>query len=312
MTRSSDSDSQDTLASVLVVGDDDTAAGKTARILGEAGFAVALLRSGLAASAAVEHASSELAHVVVVDTQARQVRALQLLHRLRDQVRTRAVTIVALASHPNVSLEVACLEAGADAFIAGDIRPEIIVARITAQVRVAERIARIHKTAVRDELTGIHNRRGTMIALHAELDRSRRSGRGLSALLLDVDAFKSINDRYGHQIGDQVLINVASALRGQVRSTDVVGRLGGDEFVVILPEVTEGIVAELARRIRAAVGRVLIAETGEAVRISLGIATHDPGSGRTADELLATADFGMYRDKAARRPAASIASVLAA
>jgi len=95
--------------------------------------------------------------------------------------------------------------------------------------------------AIRDPLTGVHNRRYFNEIIEQELERSRRYRHSMGFLLIDVDGFKSINDEYGHQMGDQVLKDVAGFLRDQIRSSELVVRYGGDEFLIFMPESSDGV-----------------------------------------------------------------------
>lgn len=105
----------------------------------------------------------------------------------------------------------------------------------------------------RDPLTGLPNRRAFMARLTQELDRSSRSGEVALLLMLDIDHFKAVNDRYGHLAGDAVLRAVGETLRTHIRPMDTVGRLGGEEFGVVFPNCGPGSGAQLAERVRAAV-----------------------------------------------------------
>ena len=154
--------------------------------------------------------------------------------------------------------------------------------------------------AFRDELTGLFNRRYFDQKLQEEIDRSARYGRPLSLVIGDIDRFKTYNDDFGHQKGDQVLRAVADLLRGGCRSSDIAARYGGEEVTVILPETdSEGAfrVAEKVRKLIEARGKDI---AGQRVTISMGIAAFGPGREGPA-ELIAAADRALYRAKDAGR-----------
>jgi diguanylate cyclase len=119
-------------------------------------------------------------------------------------------------------------------------------------------------------------------------------------LYLDIDDFKDVNDRYGHEVGDRVLRAVADRLRAALRATDTAGRLGGDEFCVVADVPDADALAEVVRRVRAALGPAVMFDTEElSITVSIGAAVSSPGDNDST--LLARADAAMYQDKRERR-----------
>ncbi len=150
-----------------------------------------------------------------------------------------------------------------------------------------------------DPLTGLFNRRYLMEVLTSEFERARRYGHHLSLLMLDVDHFKQINDRYGHLCGDMVLKDIASLLKSSVRSTDVVARYGGEEMVVLLLETDNNRAVEVANKLRQLVAsRQIGCDSVEIhVTVSIGVATWPYHGKSDFMELLEAADQAMYRAK---------------
>ncbi len=283
------------------------------KLLRQAGFIVADAESSLSALSAATRTHRVGSQVVVVDLGIGETEALSLIEQLREELRDAAAQVIAVSDSDDPMLEVAAFGAGADDFVSGRNIDLTLTGRVRAHARIAERTAQLLMLAVRDELTGVHNRRGTLAALSAELDRARRSGRPVSLLLIDVDSFKMINDTHGHHAGDNVLIDLAARMRALLRSTDIVGRFGGDEFVVVLPEVDEALVGVLAMRVTQAAGEVQVGQHGKRINVSIGIATWDPKTGTdTADELIARADSGMYEKKRRKRRTTTDEKTLAA
>jgi two-component system cell cycle response regulator len=170
--------------------------------------------------------------------------------------------------------------------------------------------ARLVRSGFTDVLTGWHNRRYLQTRLQEELARCRREGTPLTCLMIDVDHFKSVNDRFGHLAGDEVLRQLAHCISGEVRGSDVSARYGGEEFVVLLPGT--GIAAGflLAERIRAAVAaepfEIPPAGWRLPVTISIGVAEHPSGPDErdlkvAGERLLALADLALYEAKAGGR-----------
>lgn len=153
----------------------------------------------------------------------------------------------------------------------------------------------------RDHLTGLTNRRAFLVRLAQELDRSSRSGESALLLMVDIDHFKAVNDRYGHLAGDAVIRAVASTLVAQVRPMDTVGRMGGEEFAVVFPNCTPNAGSVLAERIRRAVEstQVLLPDglTHLAVTVSAGGAYSPAWVRSSTEHWLERADRQLYEAK---------------
>ena len=170
---------------------------------------------------------------------------------------------------------------------------------VSERIRAQEQLEYL---ASMDMLTDLPNRRLFSDRLRQAMRRSARLERPLAVLFIDLDRFKVINDTLGHSVGDALLTEVASRLRGCVRAADTVARLGGDEFTVLLEEVgSRDAVAQVAGKILKVLARgVRVAEREFFVSASVGIAMH-PDDGSSIDELLSRADISMYCAKAAGR-----------
>jgi diguanylate cyclase (GGDEF)-like protein len=165
-------------------------------------------------------------------------------------------------------------------------------------VLATERTMRIHKdAAVTDELTGLLNRRGVLLAAQGLITKQAQKGEAVSALMFDLDHFKSINDQFGHAIGDKALHLFAVTASISMRASDIVGRFGGEEFVALLPGnlADARVVAERVRRAFESAG-VTVAGCDLNATVSIGAACGEPGTDIVA--LLAAADAALYRAKA--------------
>lgn len=149
-----------------------------------------------------------------------------------------------------------------------------------------------------DTLTGLYNRRTILETLDREMGRAHRYRGNLALLMFDLDHFKAINDRFGHETGDQVLKEVARQTQEEFRMADLLGRWGGEEFIAILPDTTLDAAEALAERIRQAVTKVALDKVGE-VNVSLSVAPLEVGE--TRKELLRRLDDTLYRAKAQGR-----------
>ena len=178
----------------------------------------------------------------------------------------------------------------------------LLINSIAAQMgRIAERWQfeeKLTRMARHDHLTGAYNRHALDEFLERELARSRRYNHPIGVLLIDVNRFKEVNDRFGHVMGDKVLQTVAAILQHNVRNLDIVSRYGGDEFLIVLPEtdgetelVKERILAEVARRNKE---NPLL---DFPITLAIGSVHWSPDSGKSMEEALAEADTLMYEDK---------------
>jgi diguanylate cyclase (GGDEF)-like protein len=173
------------------------------------------------------------------------------------------------------------------------------VAMVIARAQRRTRDAAIRLSTV-DSLTGLFNRSFFFAALEREIARCARSGRGFCLLMMDLDELKIINDRLGHFHGDRVLRGVGEAINQGVRRIDTAARYGGDEFVVLLPETDPTGAFVLAEKIRLGVHAMALdlPANGPRPSLSIGVVNY-PDDGRTADELIISADGAMYASKRA-------------
>ncbi|MDX1605598.1 MAG: diguanylate cyclase, partial [Candidatus Competibacterales bacterium] len=179
-----------------------------------------------------------------------------------------------------------------------------ITGKKRAETRLLQLSNELKVLAEIDSLTGLSNRRHFMSQVQQEVARSQRLRRPLALLVLDVDLFKQVNDRYGHQAGDQALQAIAQTMRRVTRPYDFVGRIGGEEFAVLLPEATPGEARRAAERLRQEVeaidGNALV--PGLQLTLSVGLACVEHATeATTLDLLMGRADHALYEAKRAGR-----------
>jgi diguanylate cyclase (GGDEF)-like protein len=148
--------------------------------------------------------------------------------------------------------------------------------------------------SVRDSMTSLYNHENLFLKLKEEIERAKRIGYPLSIIMMDIDDFKDVNDRFGHQCGDDIIIRVAGILAQTCRSTDIIGRYGGDEFVIILPDTATDEVLFLAERLRSKIALTVFRE-GIHITVSGGISELKEES---PEELIRKADLQLYKAKA--------------
>jgi len=166
---------------------------------------------------------------------------------------------------------------------------------VTAEVELREELER---QASHDPLTGLFNRQHTQQLLDREIERAARYGNGLSLVMLDIDAFKQVNDTHGHSAGDEAIRHVGRVLETRLRAADMAGRWGGEEFLALLPCTDAAGALRAAQDLRARVESTSV-NAELTVTVSAGVATHAPGD--DASTLFNRADAALYAAKAAGR-----------
>ncbi len=283
---------------ILVV-DDDTITRRIAERNLRQDYAVYTCASGREALRLLPLIRPDL---VLADLHMPEMNGLQLMEEIRalPDERLAQVSVVLMTSDVDTDNEVRGFDLGASDFIRKPLLSEVLSKRIARVIRNDAERQNLSLQAHFDELTGLLNRR----AATQLIDRHIQMGQGV-LLMLDIDRFKSINDRLGHQTGDRALCAVAEVLRHFVRSGDIVGRLGGDEFVIFycgFPERSR--VSERCRDIceqaREALYRIIGEDFGEGIGLSIGI-SFAPEDGEDFESLYRGADEAMYRVKQSGR-----------
>jgi diguanylate cyclase (GGDEF)-like protein len=167
---------------------------------------------------------------------------------------------------------------------------------------LAKEAAVFERLACLDGLTGLNNRRHFMTLAEMEWSRFRRYGRPLALLMMDIDFFKSVNDRYGHDVGDEVIKTIGNIMQNHKRTSDVVGRIGGEEFALLLPEAASDNAAAVGERFRRLVAECSLDAGIERISVTLSVgvgATHDQTSG--IEQMMKEADVALYEAKRSGR-----------
>ena len=215
----------------------------------------------------------------------------------RRDVRVRSGIYAPLIVHGRPIGVLSAHRSTAAAFTQGELDLLTVVARYLSG---AFEVARLHEQfrvlATTDTLTGLPNRRSFIDRLRSELDRSRRSGRAFSLAMVDLDGFKSINDTYGHAVGDATLIKIAGTFKRSIRGYDLAARFGGDEFVFLFPDTSPTLGATILHRLMR--HEIPLDDTGHSVWLTLswGIAAW-PGDSDDPVELVRIADARLYAKK---------------
>jgi diguanylate cyclase (GGDEF)-like protein len=181
------------------------------------------------------------------------------------------------------------------------------VARLSGEMgALRERIAELETACQEDALTKLLNRRGFLRDLDRAIAFSRRYNAPAALLILDLDAFKPINDRWGHVVGDKALLHVAGLLRDNLRSSDSIARLGGDEFAILLWQVDAEVARQKADALEAILASTPLALANSTVRVAGSIGSTPLLEGDDCTTAIARADAEMYARKKARAAAGGL------
>jgi diguanylate cyclase (GGDEF)-like protein len=222
---------------------------------------------------------------------------LDFLAQLGSQ--TEAPPVVVVTGSGDEEKAVESMQSGAaDYIVKGRLSSELlertirtVFEKVSMQRRERRMVQKLAELSVMDDLTSVANRRHLTVELEKEARRADRTGRQFALLMIDLDNFKSVNDRYGHQAGDDMLRRCARGFVDALRSTDFVARYGGDEFCIILPETDLAGARRVSRKLRRAVRDI----AQPATTASIGIAVRQPDT--PASETLRQADAALYEAK---------------
>jgi two-component system chemotaxis response regulator CheY len=225
----------------------------------------------------------------------------ELCRRIRATEKSRYVYFILLTARSGKEDIIQGLEAGADDYLVKPFNPAELKWRVNIGKRILELQSRILEMAMTDALTGVLNRKAFLERAEMEMQRAKRVGTPLSLIMADIDHFKSVNDRNGHQAGDLVLKEFVKVLTRCVRGYDFVGRYGGEEFLVGLPETGLPMAEAVAKRLRSGIEQTSIALPGREERVhitsSFGLAAFQLDQDDSLEEIIKRADEALYRAK---------------
>lgn len=300
-------------ATLLLVDDDPSIIQAASRLLSDFGRC----RFARSAADALRLLRQEPVDLVLLDAEMPEMGGLEMLALMQKSSDLAEIPVVLLTSHRDEATEEAAFAAGAVDYLSKPIRPGVLKARVSTQLRLSRALAEVRRLSRTDSLTGLANRRAMQEQLEREVLRADRQRTATSVLMIDVDHFKAFNDFYGHSGGDHALIKVADCLRKAAsRANDLCARWGGEEFVVLIPDTDRQGAMTVAEHLHQALAE--LAHPHEAsplgrLTVSIGVATLSPlnseGTGERAlgsvqdrlEDLLGRADAALYEAKSAGR-----------
>lgn len=288
---------------ILIVDDDETVRESLNDFLEFHGYAVSAVNSATQALETLEKNDFDL---VISDLVMPNMDGISLIKAIREL--GKDVPFLVMTGYASIEYAVESMKAGASDFITKPLKFDHVMLIInrtmeTCGLRKMAKEREYYKDLSNsDGLTRISNYRHFSQVLQHEIDRHHRYHRQLTLLLVDIDDFKKTNDRYGHLVGDLVLIKIAALLTAEIRGFDYVARYGGDEFTVILPEVSAREALAVGRRIMKSIGQYEFKspenEDIGKLSVTIGIASF-PKDAAAGIELVSRADRAMYAGKSA-------------
>ena len=296
------------MSQVLIADDDPISLLLVRRHLERVGYSVSTATTGLEAVAGLMDPNGPT--LAVLDWMMPEVDGPEIIRRLRADRPDRYVYTILLTSRKLPSDLLTAFDSGADDYLTKPFDARELIARlrvgeriIRLQTSLKEANKRLHDVATLDTLTGLPNRRETVRVLKETIAHQRARNMPLAVLMIDLDHFKKVNDRFGHAGGDQALQQVGTLLRKGLRLHDMVGRIGGEEFLAVLPECDSSSLLNIAERFRSAVSDSPVQFEGKSIPMtcSIGAAYCFPEQRLDAAQMMKAADEALYRAKAGGR-----------
>jgi diguanylate cyclase (GGDEF)-like protein len=276
---------------ILIVDDSQSLAEYHALILQDAGMITSISTKPLELMNLITDFQPDL---LLMDIYMPDCSGIELAVVLRQQPLYTSLPIIFLSTEDDRIKQLSALNIGGDDFLTKPILPQHLVSAVRSR---AKRSGILSAFMIRDSLTELLNHTTTLQQVAAELKRAEQESQALSLVILDIDHFKSINDTYGHPMGDYVLRKLAESLVSQLRKSDIVGRYGGDEFALILPKTNKEVSFQLCNRIREHFSRLNFKAEGVdfPVTFSMGISTFSDN--QDVASLIDEADKALYQAK---------------
>lgn len=278
------------------------------RVLEKEGYDLYIADSGFTA---LELSSETEFDLILLDIMMPEMDGFETCRRIRESEENRGIPIIFLTAKADIESVVKGFELGAVDYIRKPFNSLELKARVKNHVelkkireelerkniRLQEAYERLGVLARTDPLTGLLNRREVLERMEYEMVKHERNKRPFSIIIGDIDFFKQVNDTYGHQFGDQVLISIAELLRQSCRKQDSVSRWGGEEFLLLLPDTDEQGSAVLAEKLRLAVQQTAFQCGGADVKVTItfGVSSFKPL--QSVDDLISGADRALYQGK---------------
>lgn len=274
---------------ILVVEDEQGARQVLRLILESKGYRVLEAENG---QIALEIFEANCPDLVIMDVQMPIVTGFEACRRIRTELDDTSTYVIALTARKEIEEKVTGLDLGVDAYFTKPYNPE----ELLAQIRVGLKTTETRRNSLIDSLTDLPNRAAFYANLNREIARSKRYSNRLSLAFIDLDKFKPINDKEGHQVGDLVLRELAQCVGKRIRESDFFARIGGDEFVIYLPSTTADGAKAMIKPICTAIKNHPFSKIGQG-RISISVGISELRGDDEMEKFLKRADDAVYQAK---------------
>ena len=285
-----------TKSTILIVDDTDTNIDILLELLGEK-YDVLVAVDG---KTALDIANKEKIDLILLDIMMPEMDGYEVCERLKSSEETHNIPVLFITAKTDEDSIEKAYDIGGSDYIAKPFKPRELLARIKMQLQLRELINHLDFIATHDEMTGIYNRRQFF---YLASKRFKETKKNLYAVMIDIDKFKAVNDKYGHSIGDEVIKIVTKTIAGSISKDTIFGRIGGEEFALICNIESEAIIMQNIESIREKIEKLEVkAHNGEIVKftISEGVSKAKVKT-KNLDELLKEADIALYEAKGSGR-----------
>ena len=275
----------DQLFTVLVVDDDPIIRKSLSRHLKKLDVNIVEAENG---QEALQKVAENKPNLILLDVMMPKMNGYDVCKKLREDFKNKTIYIIMLSAKDKTAEKVQGLNYGADDYITKPFEPDELIARIQLGLRTMQE----KEMATTDALTGLFNRYFFNNILMQELERTKRYNYPLSLILMDLDFFKKVNDNFGHDVGDLVLIESTNVVKNCCRIIDIPARWGGEEFIILLPQTDIDGATRLAERIRHGMEKNSFTTAGK-VTASFGVVE----MGKSDSDLFKRVDIALYNAK---------------
>ncbi len=260
--------------------------------------------SALDGEFAIEIAREDKPDLILLDIMMPNMDGLEVCRRLKNIKETKDIPIIFITAKTDEKSIEEAYEIGGTDYITKPFKPKELLAKVKKELKLRKIVNELKLLASTDSLTKLYNRRYFIQTAEHTFALAKRDAKHLSTIMIDIDKFKNVNDTYGHQVGDSVIVELANMLLANQRKEDIVCRYGGEEFVILLPNTSLDEAKIVAEKLRRSVEDLTFKlPSGEVLKftISLGVSQVDTQKHENIEFSLKEADDALYRAKKSGR-----------